>query len=142
MAEIARRAFGPDAAPEERAAIAARVSVIGDQLLLVHEIPVQTPFSVGIMCDRIEALAAGWERFAYVLDVRESSRPDAETRAALRARIRRISARLAIVSAVVGGNRLMRAMVRVVGYSMGLENMSVHSSREEAIAEARRVLDR
>jgi hypothetical protein len=140
--QLGSRPFGADATSEERNAISDRVSVIGERLLLVHEIPVQTSFSINLMFDRLDELTRDWDRFAYVLDLTEATRPDAEVRAAIKNRVAPISARVAHVAAVVGGNRIMRAMARIVGYGMGLRHLSVHETRQEAIAEVRRALDR
>jgi hypothetical protein len=46
------------------------------------------------------------------------------------------------MGAVVGNNLLMRAMVRLVAYGMGLTNVGIHARRAEAIEEARRALGR
>jgi hypothetical protein len=139
--QLANRPYGPDATQEERDAIADRVSVIGERLLLMHELTVQTPFSVSLIFDRLEALTKDWDRFAYVLDLTDATRPDAEVRAAIKSRIARISERVVSVAAVVGDNRLMRAMVRLVGYGLGIRNIRVCRSREEAISEARGALN-
>ena len=45
------RAYGPGATREESEAIADRVSIVGERVLLIHELPVQTPFSVDLMFD-------------------------------------------------------------------------------------------
>jgi hypothetical protein len=118
------------------------VSTIGERLLLMQEIPVQSPFSVTLMFDRLEALTAGWDRFAYVVDLTEASRPGPETRAVLKERVLRISPRVAHVAIVVGGNLVMRAMARLVAYGMGLRSVSVHLTRPEAIEEAGRAMER
>ena len=73
--EIAQRAYGPESSREESDAIADRVSVIGERLLLMREIPVQSPFSVMLMFDRLEMLARDWDRFSYVADLSEATRP-------------------------------------------------------------------
>ena len=47
--EFEQRPYGPESTPEEREAIADRVSVVDDRILLIHEVPVQSPFSVKLM---------------------------------------------------------------------------------------------
>lgn len=113
-----------------------------DRILLMHEIPVQSPTSIDVMYDRFDRLADGWDRFAYVLDLTEATRPDAEARAALKRRALLLSPRVAQVAAVVGNNLLIRATVRIVAYGMGLKNVSVHVTRGEALEEARRAVAR
>ena len=134
--------FGPDSTREEIEAIADRVSLVAERLLLMREIPVQSPFSIGVMFDRLEALASGWPRFGYVVDLSEATRPGPASRATLKTRVVRISPRVAHVAIVVGGNVLMRAMARLVAYSMGLKSVSLHVTRAEAIEEAAREMGR
>jgi hypothetical protein len=136
------RTSGAAPTREEGEAIAERVSIVGDRVLLMREVPVQSPFTIDLMFDRLDALTGVWERFAYVVDLAEATRPGPETRAALKARVVRISPRVAHVAIVVGGNVLMRAMARLVAYSMGLRSVSIHVTRAEAIEEAARAMGR
>jgi hypothetical protein len=140
MVRLENRRYGSEASAEELEAIAARVEVIGDRLLFMHELPVQSPTTVDVMFRRFAELSAAWDRFAYVIDLSEAGRPDAEVRAELKARVVQLSPRVAHLAAVVGGNLLMRAMVRIVAFGMGLRSVSVHASRDEAIEEARRAV--
>ena len=102
----------------------------------------QSPFSVTLMFDRLEALTAVWDRFAYVADLTEAGRPGPETRAALKERVIRIGPRVTHVAIVVGGNLIMRAMARLFAYGMGLRSVSVHVTRGEAVEEAGRARER
>ena len=135
-------AYGPGATREESEAIADRVSIVGERVLLIHELPVQTPFSVDLMFDRIERLARAWDRFSYVVDLTEAKRPAPETRAALKTRVLRLLPRITHVAVAVGDNLLMRAMARLFAYGMGLPSVGIHATRAEAIEEARRVMGR
>jgi hypothetical protein len=137
-----QRPFRPDSPREDVEAIADRVSIVADRVLLLREIPVQSPFSIDVMFDRLEALCERWPRFVYVVDLSEATRPGPETRAALKARVLRISARVEHVAFVVGGNVLMRAMARLVAYGMGLRSVSIHVTRAEALEEAARAVER
>jgi hypothetical protein len=140
--QLEQRAYGPVSTREETAAIADRVSIVDDGILLLQEIPVQSPFSVNIMFDRFETLARDWDRFAYVVDLTEAKRPDPETRAVLKERVLRVKLRVTHVAVAVGNNLLMRAMARLFAYGMGLASVSIHATRAEAIEEARRVMGR
>jgi hypothetical protein len=142
IVELEERPYGPESTHEEREAIAGRASVVDDRILLIHEIAVQSPFSVKVMFDRFQALAHHWNRFAYVVDLTEAKRPDPETRAALKAQILGISPRVIHLAVAVGDNQLMRAMARLFAYGMGLTNVSIHATRAEAIEEARRAMGR
>jgi len=138
--ELAPHAYGPGATREESEAIADRVSVVDERVLLLYELPVQSPFSVNLMFDRVERLARTWDRFTYVVDLTEAKRPDPETRAVLKGRVLALLPRVAHVAIAVGDNLLMRAMARLFAYGMGLPSVGIHSTRAEAIEEARRVM--
>ena len=142
IVELEERPYGPESTHEEREAIADRASVVDDRILLIHEIAVQSPFSVKVMFDRFQSLARDWDRFAYVVDLTDAKRPDPETRAALKAQILAISSRVTHLAVAVGDNQLMRAMARLFAYGMGLTNVSIHATRAEAIEEARRAMGR
>lgn len=137
-----QRAYGPESTREETAAIADRVSIVDEGILLLQEIPVQSPFSVNVMFDRFEMLVRDWDRFAYVVDLTEAKRPDPETRAVLKERVLRLKLRVTHVAIAVGKNLLMRAMARLFAYGMGLASVGIHETRAEAIEEARRVMGR
>ena len=134
--ELTERAYGPESTPQESEAIADRVSVIDDRLVLIRELPVQSAFSVNLMFDRLDALTRDWDRFAYVVDLIEARRPDAATRAALKDRVVRVNSRVTHVAIVVGSNLIMRAMARLFAHGMGLDSASIHATRAEAIEEA------
>ena len=140
--ELELHAYGPESSREESEAIAGRVSVIDEGILLLHELPIQSSFSVNLMFDQMEHLARNWGRFAYVVDLTEAKRPDPETRAALKARVLRVRPRIVHITVAVGGNLLMRAMARLFAHGMGLASVGVHATRAEAIEEARRVMGR
>jgi hypothetical protein len=140
--ELEQRAYGPESTREETAAIADRVSIVDERILLLREIPAQSPFSVNVMFDRFETLARDWDRFAYVVDLTEAKRPDPETRAVLKERVLRVKLRVTHVAVAVGNNLLMRAMARLFAYGMGLASVGIHATRAEAIEEARRVMGR
>ena len=140
--ELTQRPYGPESTREERHAIEERVSLIGERVLLMREIPVQSPLSVTLMFDRLDAIVQDWDRFAYIADLSEATRPGPETRAALKARVLHISPRVVHVAIVVGGNVLMRAMARLFAYGMGLRSVSVHASSAEAIEEVGRAMER
>lgn len=133
---------GPDATTPERRAIEERVTVVEPGIVLMREISVQTPFSIDVMHDRAEALCEGWPRLAMVVDLRDARRPNAITRQALRRRIGRLAPRVVHTAFIVGINRIMAAMAKLVGVSFGYRSVSLHDTVDDAIEEARRALRR
>ncbi len=135
---IEPRPYGPSSAPEEVASIRRRVSWIADGIVLLHEIPIQTPFSVGVIFDELERLIARCDRPHHLVDLTDARRPSAETRALIKERIRRVRPKLDRVAIVVGGNVVIRAMARLMAPGMGLSPATIHSTRQEAILAIRR----
>jgi hypothetical protein len=129
-----------DAASAELAELRSRVSRIDDRLFLLREVPIQTPFSVDAIFDRLEELVAGLDRFAYVVDLTGVKRPDAKTREKLKERILRINDRLAHAGLAVGSNPVIRAVAKLVAFASGFRSFSFHESVEEATEACRRAL--
>jgi hypothetical protein len=117
-----------------------RVSRIDDRLFLLQQVPSQTPLTVEVLFDRLEELAAGLDRFAYVVDLTQAKRPDAPTRELLKQRIHRINERLAHVGLVVGSNAVMRALAKLVVFAGGAPSFSFHDSVDDATEACRRAL--
>lgn len=118
-----------------------RVWKLDDGLFVFEEIPVQTPFTIDVMFDRLEELSARSDRFAYVVDLSRVKRPDARVRERLRHRVGRIRPRLAHVALVVGGNAVIRAVATVAAFVIGFRSFTIHASIDEAVEACRRALE-
>jgi hypothetical protein len=137
---VETRPYGPDASADERAELRQRVWQLEDRLFMMLEAPIQTPFTLDVMFDRLEELTAGLDRFAYVVDLSGVKRPDAEARERLKERVMRINRRLAHAGLVVGGNVVIRAVARLAAFAIGFRSFSFHVSVDEAVEACRRAL--
>lgn len=137
---IEARPYGPESSPAERVELRERVWRVGDALFMLMEVPIQTPFTLDVMFDRLEELAAGLPRFAYVVDLSGVQRPDAAARERLRQRVARINPRLAHVSVVVGENAVIGAVAKLAAFAVGFRSISFHTTVDEALEACRRVL--
>jgi|KBSMisStandDraft_5_1062788.scaffolds.fasta_scaffold988445_1 hypothetical protein len=137
---IEARPYGPDASPDERVELRNRIWRIEDRLFMMVEVPVQTPFTLDVFFDRLDELAAGLDRFAYVVNLAGVKRPDASARARLRERVQRINSRLLHVGVVVDANSVMRAVAKLAAFAIGFRSISFHSSVDEAVEACRRAL--
>jgi len=130
----------PEAGATDRIALQRRVWALEDRLFMLAEVPVQTPFSIDVMFDRLEELAAGLERFAYVVDLSGVKRPDARVRERLRQRVAHVNSRLAHVGVVVGDNAVIRAVAKLAAFVIGLRSFTFHRTVEDAVEACRRAL--
>ncbi len=137
---IEARPYGSDTSPAERSELRGRVSRLDDRLFLMVEVPVQTPFTLDVLFDQLEELAAGLDRFAYVVDLSGVKRPDARVREKLRQRVGQINPRLAHVGVVVGVNAVIRAVAKLAAFAIGFRSISFHMSVDEAVEACRRAL--
>ncbi|HXU05291.1 MAG TPA: hypothetical protein VN903_30235 [Polyangia bacterium] len=137
---IEARPYGPEASPEERLDLLKRIWQVEDRLFMMVEVPIQTPFTLDVFFDRLEELAAGLDRFAYVVDLSGVKRPGAAARERLRQRVARINPRLAHVSVVVDTNPVMRAVAQLAAFAIGFRSVSFHRSIDDALEACRRAL--
>jgi hypothetical protein len=131
---------GSDASPAALAELRKRVWKVDDRLFMINEVPTQTPFTVDVIFDRLEELAAGMDRFAYVVNLSEVKRPDARTRDRLKKRVLAINPRLVHVGLAVGSNAVIRAVAKLVVFAIGFQSFTFHASTDEATEACRRAL--
>jgi hypothetical protein len=117
-----------------------RVWPLEDRLFMILEVPVQTPYTIDTLFDRLEELAADLDRFAYVVDLSGVKRPDPRTRERLRERVMHINPRLAHVGVVVGANAVIRAVAKLAAFAIGFRSISFHASVDDAMEACRRAL--
>jgi hypothetical protein len=134
------RPEGTDAFVDEPEELRQRVWQVEERLFLMEEVPVQSPFTIDVMFDRLEELAVGLNRFAYAVDLTGVQRPDAPTRQRLHDRVTRINARLAHVGVAVGGNVIIRAVAKLAAFAIGFRSVSFHMTADEALEACRRAL--
>ena len=138
---IETRPYGAESSPAERLELRDRVLQVDEALFVMMEVPVQTPFTLDVMFDRLEELAVGLTRFAYVVELSSVRRPDPPTRERLRQRVARINPRLAHVSVVVGANAVIRAVAKLAAFAVGFRSISFHTTVDEALEVCRRALE-
>ena len=137
---IEARPYGSEASPSERRELRDRVCKLEDRLFIMVEVPVQTPFTLDMMFDRLEELAEGLDKFAYIVELSGVKRPNARVRERLRERVARVNSRLVHAGLVVGGNAVIRAVAKLAAFSLGFRSFSFHSSVDEAVEACRRAL--
>ena len=137
---IETRPYGADTAAADLEALRARVWKMEDHLYMFEEIPIQTTFSLDVLFDRLEELAAGDERFAYIVDLRGVKRPGPEVRERLKQRVARLNPRLAHAAVVFGANVVIRAVAKLAAFSIGFRSFTSHAGVDDAVEACRRAL--
>jgi hypothetical protein len=132
--------FEAHAGADLRAELQKRVWQVADRLFVMVEVPVQTPFTLDVIFDRLEELATGLDRFAYVVDLSAVERPEPRVREKLKQRVGRINQRLVHVGVVIGGNAVIRAVAKLAAFAVGFRSFSFHKTVDEAVEACRRAL--
>jgi len=115
-----------------------RVRVIEDRLVYVRELEVPTPETVSEAARYVQELTKDWETFGIVVEFPSSVSPNAEVRHRVVEETRPLLAKLAHVSVVTKANIFLKLNLKFIGLSSGLNSISVHKEREDAINEARK----
>ena len=130
-APIEARPYGPDSTPEEIEALRARVYMHTDEIAMFREVPVPTPFEVGICMAKLDELLLDPKLRYVIVDFSEAGRPSAEVREFARSRFAAYRGRVRHMAFFTGRNVLMNIAIRFV-LSNVFPQYSVHKTLAEA----------
>ena len=128
-----QKAYNEDATANEIQAIKNQVFVHSEGVVFLKEIPEVSPFSINLVFDEIERLGQQMGRHGIVIDIRETRRPNTETRRVINTRFTKICERVEHVSFCTGQNILINTAVRFVMYQTNLDSFSIHKTVEASI---------
>lgn len=128
---IERKVYGPDSTNEEVEAIRARLSRHNHDTFIWHELPLQSPFSVEIMCDEIKRQTAELPAFNFVVDLTEAEPPPQEVRTALYRTLDSLT-KMKRCACFTGRNFLINAAAKFVLIAVRVP-MTVRKTQEEAL---------
>jgi len=130
-----KRPYKEDASPEEIQAIKNNISIYNSNIIYYNEIPVVSPFSIEISFDQVELLAKQLDSYGLLIDVRNSKRPDAETRRVINNRFFKLCENVEHVAFCTGSNFLINTVARFVVHRTSLNSFSINKTIEQSIAE-------
>jgi len=133
--------YGPDSTPEIQEAIRSRVSLLEDKVILLDEIPVVSPFSIRLVFAEMTKLSEDFTKCAYLVDVSNTSIPDAETRGYINMEFKNTLHSVKHVAFVTGKNFIINTAARFVMFQTNLESFSINKTREEALVIIKKVLN-
>ena len=121
---------------QELAQLESRISVVSDRIVMMREVSDATPQSVSAEWERVRKLAADWDSFVVVADLRAARRPSPDVRRALTHEIDAVRDKLLVLVAFTETNMALRAAARFVLGRSGVR-VEVVASEDEALAIAR-----
>lgn len=124
---------------QELTDLRSRISVISDRTVMIREVSDATPLSIRVEWERVRELAADWDFFVVLADLRSAKRPNPDVRRALTHEIDAVRDRLLMLVAFTETNMPLRAAARFVLGRSGVP-VQVVASEGEALAIARAAL--
>ena len=128
-----------DISSDEIKALRARISVPEANIILIHELPVVSPFSITVMWDRIDEITTPWSRFVVAANLCDTARPNTQSRHELTRRISAHKGKLIRLVAATGNNAVIRAAAWFVLGRSGIP-VSVVSNEAQALERANQEL--
>jgi len=132
--------YTEDSTPEEIQAILERVYILEDQIIVLHELPIVSQFSIELIFAKISKLATQFEKCAYLVDISSSRLPNAESRRVINNQFKDTLSNVKHVAFVSGKNFIINTAAKVVMFQTNLDSFSINKTREEAISIIKKVL--
>jgi hypothetical protein len=102
-------------------------------VVLYREVPVPSPFQIGVFADKLRAITAGLSGYAMLMDLTGAKPPGKRCREALRQLFADQHA-LRHVAVVTGGNFIIDGVARMLLKSCGVRELTMCKDEAEALA--------
>lgn len=133
MIQLEARAYGPDSTPAEIEALRARLTMIRPGVIMYREVPVPSPFQIGVFGDELRRLTAGLDAYVMVMDLSQARPPGKRCREALR-ELFAPEHRLRQVAVFTGGNFILNGIAKLLLKSSGVRQLTMCKDEAEALA--------
>ncbi len=139
---VEKRAYQENSTPEEIALLEERVKLLEEGIIYYHEVPVQCPFSVNVLFDKVQRLAENINsrQCGLIIDVSDADHPNAPTRKVINQRFARICNIIPHVAFITGKNAIMNTAIRFVLFGTNLKSYSVDNDVESALMSTKKKL--
>ena len=138
--QLEAKKYTSDAPPEIIELIRARVRV-EDNIIIATEIPKPSAFSIKLIFEEISKYAANYDQCGLLIDVRNTTPPDAETRRVINKKFQRALSNVKHVSFVSGKNFIINTAARFAIFQTKLDSFTISKTMEEGIQHINRALN-
>lgn len=133
--QIEAKEYGPDSTPEELRAIQERLYPLRPGVIMYRELPVPSPYQIGLFGEKLSRLTAGLPGYALVLDLTQARPPGKRCREALRV-LFGAQQNLRMVAVFTGGNFILNGIAKLLLRRSGVRELTMCRDEAEAIAAA------
>ncbi len=132
--EVEDKVYGPDLTQEDIDLIRAQIFKVEDSKIYYREIPKLSEVQLEVSFSRLEELLVETPSLkTVVLDISNTSMPDPKHRDILHKKWAQVLPYVKHISVITGDNLLVKTSSKFIAASLGLENYSFHSSRDEVL---------
>jgi len=137
-----KRPYLEDSSDEVVQAIRERVKILNDNVILLDDLPYNTPFSVEVLLDEVvrKREEAGMKRFCLILDLRGSNRPSAESRRKINEMFSDLCDDIIHMSYVTGRSTLLNTAIRFIMFQTQLKSFSFDTDLEKAFESIKKTI--
>lgn len=128
-----QRAYNEDSNEEEIQAIKNQVYALDDEIIFIKELPIVSIFSINLVFAEIEKLGQQMEEYGILIDIRETAKPDTQTRRAINTGFSKICESTEHVSFCTGQNIIVNTAARFVMYQTNLNSFSIHKTIKASV---------
>lgn len=132
MIQLEAKAYGPDSTPAEIEAIGARLAMLRPDVVVYREVPVPSPFQIGVFADKIGRLTAGLDGYGLIMDLTQAKPPGKAAREALRGFFAG-QPRLRRVAVFTGGNFIINGVAKLLLKNSGVVDLTMCKDEAEAL---------
>lgn len=133
MLTVEAREYGPNSTPGELEAIKARLYLIRPAVVMYREVPVPSPFQIGVFAEKLRAITADLPAYDMILDLTEAKPPGSSCRDALREMFA-TEHKLGRLAVFTGGNFIINSVAKLLLKSCGVRELKMCKDEAEALA--------
>lgn len=133
--DIEKRTYDESCSPKDLEILKSRVFIYEPGIVYFKEIPIQSPFSINLHLNLVEELGKQFDKWAFLVDLREAQRPNAATRRLLIQKFEKTASNAVHVSFYTKGI-LLHTAIRFVMFGLDTKSYSVNDTFEDALTAA------
>lgn len=120
---------------------AKRVSTLDNDIVYIKELASPTPQSITDEAREVARLTQDLEHYYILVEFPGMAIPSADVRHRVAEETRPLMKKLRHVAIATPGNAFLRVAIRFIARSSGFPHISIHASREEALAHIHTIKD-
>lgn len=133
MTQLEAKAYGPDSSPAEIEAIKSRLTLLRPGVVIYREVPVPSPFQIGVFAAKLRQLTAELDGYSLIMDLTQARPPGGAVREALRELFGE-QTKLRRVAVFTGGNFIINGVAKLLLKRSGVRDLTICKDEAEALA--------